>query len=308
MKELHWSFLGFILLSTIPASSPPTRKARPAMHATAAAVSHDGRRVLFNSMRDGPPDVYLMNLDGSGVRRAIGAPGTRFGPQWGPGTGEITFSSPHAGAGDSIDVVVATLDRLHQRVIATSADSPIPAVSPDAKRISYTTGVFPHNAVNVVNTDGTARQNLTAELGTASESTWSPNGQRILFISAVLDSATHKHWDSTLVIVMNPDGTNKRTMARFPGVGQRPAWSPDGLEIALQVADTALKDIQVFLIGTQTQRFRSITPHVAGKQLWDELPTWMPDSQHLIFTSDRDGTMELYSMEIDGSNQRRITF
>ena len=228
MKELSWSFLGLLLLSTIPTSSPPTRKARPAMHATGAAVSRDGRRVLFNSMRDGAPDAYVMNVDGSGVRRAMSSPGTRFAPQWGPGADEITFSSPHAGAGDSIDAVIATLDGLHQRVIATSADSPIPAVSPDGKRISYTSGVFPHYAVNVVNSDGTARQNLTGELGTASESTWSPDGQRILFISAVLDSATHKHWDSTLVVVMNPDGSNKRTLARVPGIGQRPAWSPDG--------------------------------------------------------------------------------
>ena len=40
---------------------------------------------------------------------------------------------------------------------------------------------------------------------------------------------------------------------------------------------------------------------------WDESPVWSPDGKHIAFTSDRDGNEEIYVMEADGSNPRRLT-
>src|SRR5919201_1797632 len=39
------------------------------------AVSPDGRRIVFTSLRDGDLDLYLMDADGSNVRRLTGEPG-----------------------------------------------------------------------------------------------------------------------------------------------------------------------------------------------------------------------------------------
>ncbi|TMF14097.1 MAG: hypothetical protein E6I38_00295 [Chloroflexi bacterium] len=35
--------------------------------------------------------------------------------------------------------------------------------------------------------------------------------------------------------------------------------------------------------------------------------SWSPDSEHILFTSDRDGDSEVYEMNRDGSNVRQLT-
>ena len=38
-----------------------------------------------------------------------------------------------------------------------------------------------------------------------------------------------------------------------------------------------------------------------------ENPVWSPDGSQVVFQSDRDGNFEIYVMDVDGSNPRRLT-
>jgi Tol biopolymer transport system component len=40
---------------------------------------------------------------------------------------------------------------------------------------------------------------------------------------------------------------------------------------------------------------------------YDEWPAWSPDGRQIAFISDRDGNAEIYLMQTDGSNLRRLT-
>ena len=99
------------------------------------------------------------------------------------------------------------------------------------KRDSTETG--PDRFVYTMNTDGSDRTRLTfpddsvscgpnrertCGVGTAYRARWGPEGERIAFVS----SAGPEHWS---IVVMNADGTNKRTIA---AVFDKPRWSPDG--------------------------------------------------------------------------------
>ena len=50
---------------------------------------------------------------------------------------------------------------------------------------------------------------------------------------------------------------------------------------------------------------------VAGRQTGIDdqnlFPSWSPDGGSIVFVSDRDGNFEIYVMNADGSNQRRLT-
>ncbi|MCX7727535.1 MAG: DPP IV N-terminal domain-containing protein [Chitinispirillaceae bacterium] len=40
----------------------------------------------------------------------------------------------------------------------------------------------------------------------------------------------------------------------------------------------------------------------------DTSPCWSPNGYHIAFTSDRSGNPQIYIMDADGANQRRLTF
>lgn len=54
----------------------------------------------------------------------------------------------------------------------------------------------------------------------------------------------------------------------------------------------------------RTLRTHRLTDNPFG----DYDPSWSPDGQFLAFMSDRDGNPEIYTMDTDGSNIRRLTF
>ena len=53
--------------------------------------SPDGKRITFSSDREGSPDVFVANADGSGVRRLTDLPTIEHTPSWSPDGTKITF-------------------------------------------------------------------------------------------------------------------------------------------------------------------------------------------------------------------------
>ncbi len=65
-----------------------------------AAFSPDGSRLVFRSSRSGELELYLMNTDGTGVRRLTTDPGRENFPVFSPAGDAIAFSSDRDGAVD----------------------------------------------------------------------------------------------------------------------------------------------------------------------------------------------------------------
>ena len=62
------------------------------------SVSPDGRQIVFESDREGSQELYVMNADGSGVRRISGADGGRYStPVWSPRGDYIAFTKQMSG-------------------------------------------------------------------------------------------------------------------------------------------------------------------------------------------------------------------
>jgi Tol biopolymer transport system component len=61
------------------------------------AWSPDGRRIAFESVRDGNGEVYVINADGSGQRNLTRKPRDDFAPAWSPGGRKIAFLSNRDG-------------------------------------------------------------------------------------------------------------------------------------------------------------------------------------------------------------------
>jgi Tol biopolymer transport system component len=62
-----------------------------------AAFSPDGARIAFGSSRDGGFEIYVMNADGSHVRRLTESPGVDMRPAWSPDGRTVAFTSARDG-------------------------------------------------------------------------------------------------------------------------------------------------------------------------------------------------------------------
>jgi dipeptidyl aminopeptidase/acylaminoacyl peptidase len=86
-----------------------------------------------------------------------------------------------------------------------------------------------------------------------------------------------------------------------------PALSPDGRTIAFTVQtvdlDKNTKPQQIYTVGLAGGPPRQITQDGTD----NERPKWSPDSRQIFYTSNRDGSKQLWVMDADGSHSRQIT-
>lgn len=152
--------------------------------------------------------------------------------------------------------------------------------------------------------DGKSIKQLTAGPGTAMnvEPAISPDGTQIAFSS--------DRSGKPMIYVMNVDGSNPRRLTFAGHYNSTPTWSPDGKKIAFAGVDKDKGAFDIFVInedGTGLQRLTSARK-TNGKWANNEAPAFAPDGQRVMFVSDRTGTSQLYMINIDGTNERRITF
>jgi Tol biopolymer transport system component len=272
-------------------------------------VSPDGKYVLFVSDRDGKSALYVMNIDGTGARRIRDL--ACCTSAWLPDSKRLIVSEAIDRATMRSRIVVMNLDGSAQREIATGTMAMGANVSPDGKRVAYFSAQrvegqqMPKFRVHVVGIDGGTPRVISDTTGTAAEPRWSPDGKRLSFISLEA-SGTHMP-RSTTISVINPDGSAAKPIATVPLMAQLFSWSPDGKSLAFQGADPSdpHNEANVYVIDVATGQYRALTHHDTPQL--DETPVWLPDGSGLLFQTNRHGPTEIYRMNPDGSNQRRLT-
>jgi Tol biopolymer transport system component len=190
---------------------PRSGRSRPLIEGTSPAWSPDGRRLAFERGAGTKADLWVIGVDGRGLRRLTRNPGVELGPSWSPDGSKIAFSRRTA---DIASIVVASADGGGERRLTRGAmDELSPAWSPDGSKIAFSGRVASQWDIYVVDADGSGLRNLTRSPGDELDPSWSPNGRRIAFAS---DGA---------ILVMDADGRNRRQVTE-PENDTDPAWRP----------------------------------------------------------------------------------
>jgi Tol biopolymer transport system component len=181
------------------------------------AWSPDGSKIAFTSRRDGTFHVYVMNADGSGMRKLTTSKQDDDRPAWSPDGTRVVFG--REGALFVVPAGGGTARRVG-RGLGNAAD---PAWSPDGTRIAYDYR-NPGSAIRevyVMKADGTGIRRLTRLGNTSAVPAWSPDGARIAFQS----NARGGHDE---VYTIRADGTDLRQVTSTDADSITPAWSPEG--------------------------------------------------------------------------------
>lgn len=184
------------------------------------SVSPDGQRVAFVSSRDGDPEIYIMNADGSEVQRLTAFHQEDWAPQWSPDGRWIAFLSNREGRAR---VFVVRPDGTAVR--AVSGDAPTGeerdvAWSPDSKRLAFVGRTQTEQGIQTriwtVPVEGGAPVALTDGSSRNDQPAWSPDGKYLAFVSERAGDPD--------IFLMRADGTGQTRLTQAPGADWLPRW------------------------------------------------------------------------------------
>jgi uncharacterized protein YjdB len=122
----------------------------------------------------------------------------------------------------------------------------------------------------------------------------SPDGTRIAYSSSKAGSLD--------LYVMDADGRNARRITTDPGAEGEPVWTPDGARLVYTASPRAGVP-QLMVVRADGTDPRALTSSAGGNRDADV----SPDGRRAAFVSLRDGNPELYEVDLDGGEARRLT-
>jgi dipeptidyl aminopeptidase/acylaminoacyl peptidase len=249
------------------------------------------------------------------------------------------------------------------KVQLTTTDGAQPVISPDGSKIVFTSTrdyVAPPppppccywppccdpvdeesnggtEEIYVMNADGTGQTRLTSDSGRDVSPAWSPDGNKIIFMSnrtgnwqiftidpsgnnltqvvSTGSNDTNPKFspDGTKILfistrsgkgqvwTMNADGTSPFRVTQDSYSNDYPSWSPDGTRIAF-TSERLPSGPDTYTIAPDGS-----SPSGALTSTFTQVPQWSPDSTRIVVQSPRNGNWDIYSMKADGTDQVRLT-
>lgn len=121
--------------------------------ATEPAFSPDGSRIAFTSTRDGQPEVYVMDADGSNVSRLTNSPGLDGDPSFSPDGQTVVFHSQRTGHRQIFLQPITS--SVAVPLTQEPADNSQPSMSPDGEVIAFVSNRDGNNHIWLMAKDGT---------------------------------------------------------------------------------------------------------------------------------------------------------
>ena len=279
-------------------------------------------RIAFSSDRDNTVHIYTVKPDGTDNRSTNNNDSQILDglPAWSPDGKVLAFSSNQA---DDYDIWIMEEDGSNRlRLTQLQGWDGLPRWSPDGSKITFvgerrdTEGIgnleiflMYANGENIKNLTGDERhKSQSSEEHTHSDiikwdscPTFSPDGQKILFASN-RDDAT-----KPVLYIMNTDGSGQKKFGwPFEIDGTDADWSPVTNKIVFCRGSAAQGEIWVMDGG-------SPFPWLTAKKITDNSynncnPVWSPDGTQIAFVSDTYGNDDIFIMNADGTNVRRLTY
>ena len=282
-----------------------------------AYFSADGRRLIFQSTRDGRAcdQQYVINVDGTGLRLVSTGTGKTTCGFFLAGDRKILYASTHAvdtacpprldpSLGyvwglDPFDLYIANSDgsnlkRLTNYGVYTAEGT----VAPDGRTIVFTSLKDGDLDLYRINSDGTGLLRLTDAVGYDGGAFFSADGKQIVWRAwHPTDSTELAAYRSLLarklvrpnrmeIWVMNADGTAKRRVTNLGGANWAPFFTPDGKRIVFSTnhhVDRRSGNFDLFLINVDGTGLEQVTYGT----VFDGFPQFSRDGKQLVWASNR---------------------
>jgi Tol biopolymer transport system component len=158
--------------------------------------------------------------------------------------------------------------------------------------------------IYLMNPDGSSQRPLTDNNADDFSPSWSPDGTLIAFESDRDDPkprACFPNCDYNLYL-MKPDGTDARRLTSLPGAEWHANWSPDGRSLLFVAGSIGFENAGIHQLGADggepepllVDEFENVAPDLS------------PDGMQIAFSSNRNGSLDIFVMDADGGDPRKI--
>jgi TolB protein len=176
------------------------------------AWSPDGTKIAFMSNRDGNPEIYIVNRDGSGLRRVTNHPAIDATPTWSPAGTQIAFTSDRGG---NPQVYIVNVDGTGLNKITSESHCDRATWGP-LNEIAYASRSGGGFDIKVFEIATRTVRTITDGIGSNESPAFAPNGRHLAFVS---DRSGRQQ-----IYTIARDGTALRQITKA-GVNKYPNWS-----------------------------------------------------------------------------------
>jgi TolB protein len=262
--------------------------------------------IAFVSGLEGTNQIYLMDISYRIAHKLSDKPVIACCPVWSPDGTQILFPSLDESAA-KIFVMDWDGGNLRRMTTEKRTNEGSAVWSPDGKHIAFVfiSLLSKKAAIYITDVDGsrplalTQNQNLSSDFAPV----WSPDGEKILFVSDLSADGLSQLRDTEL-FTMNPDGTNRKQLTNDAAEESVAAYSPDGQSIVFTTTPPDYFPISIYRMDADGKRQTLITEQDVSR---NTAPTWSSDGRLLLFLSSRDGDVEFYQVDADGSDLIQLT-
>lgn len=172
-----------------------------------------------------------------------------------------------------------------------------PAFTPDSQSILFASSVSGHSQIYQADLDGGNLRRVSYSQSIDVHPAVNPKtGRQITLVSGASGPPQ--------IYLMDIDGVNRRRLSGGGGDAVQPAWDPEGERVAFSwTRGYEIGNYNVFLIDVATGEYTQLT-HGAGR---NEHPYFAPSGTHIVFSSNRLGTTQIWTMRADGTQLRQLT-
>jgi Tol biopolymer transport system component len=255
--------------------------------------------ILFDSNRDGNPEIYAMNLANQSMLRLTDNAATDMQPALAPDSMRVAYVSNSNG---NNDIYLTGLDRQPPvNLTNNSADDQQPAWSPDGNWITFTSNRDGNQEIYIMRSDGSELRNLTSNAASDFAPTWF-SIPRFFGLGSEDWIAFTSNRDGNLEIYkVRPDGTGLTNLTRNPANDHSPSGFPGGQLLAFVTDRDGNSEIY-----TMTDDGGFVT-NITGSFSQELSPALNNNGRWVAFATDRDGNLEIYVIYLSDGNIYNLT-
>ncbi len=255
-----------------------------------------GTRIYFVSERSGSQEIWSMDYDGSNQKPITNYKNITMTPAVSPEADMIGFTTFVEGL-PKIYVHSLETNRRLTFYNQTASLNTTPSFSPDGKKIAFASSASGIAQIYMADLDGRNLRRVSYSRSLEVDPAINPRtGAEIAFVSG--------RSGIPQVYVMDAEGANVRMLSQGGGDAVQPSWDAQGENIAFAwTRGFEPGNYNIFVANVARGTLVQLT-YGAGR---NENPSWSPSGTHMVFTSNRSGGTQIWTMRADGTQLQRLT-